>query len=352
MAIEASRGLVVDRLLAGGHPVVPVDTRAFNAARPRWGVARAKNDAGDAFRLADYLRTDRHTLRQLAPTSTATLEVQALARPRSEHVAAKVTVINQLHALLGAYWPGARRLFHQLDSGVAMAFLDRFPTPQAAAGLTPVALGAFLSEQRYRSRKTPQLLLDHIHAAPAPASRISPTVVAEIVRSQVSVLRTIVTQIAHLDRLTADALASHPYAALFADLPRIGSANHAQVLGETGPMLERGATPEQLACEVGMAPVTKASGRARNVAFRRAANLKARQAFVVFVNNSRFDNPWAAEVYRSARERGKRHPHAIRILGRAWLRAIHACWRTNTAYQPHHHHAKIRIDPPPAPATT
>ena len=30
VAIEASRGLVVDRLLAAGHPVVPVDTRALD----------------------------------------------------------------------------------------------------------------------------------------------------------------------------------------------------------------------------------------------------------------------------------------------------------------------------------
>ena len=34
VAIEASRGLVVDRLRAAGHPVVPVDTRAFNTMRP------------------------------------------------------------------------------------------------------------------------------------------------------------------------------------------------------------------------------------------------------------------------------------------------------------------------------
>ena len=34
--IERSTGLVVDRLLAAGHPVVPVHPTAFHAARPRW----------------------------------------------------------------------------------------------------------------------------------------------------------------------------------------------------------------------------------------------------------------------------------------------------------------------------
>jgi hypothetical protein len=62
-----------------------------------------------------------------------TLEVQTLSRLRSDHVQAKGTVINQLPALLGELWPGARRLFKNLDSEIAMAFLDRFPTPQHLA---------------------------------------------------------------------------------------------------------------------------------------------------------------------------------------------------------------------------
>jgi Transposase len=39
VAIEATNGLVVDRLLAAGHPVIPVHATAFHAARPRWSAA-------------------------------------------------------------------------------------------------------------------------------------------------------------------------------------------------------------------------------------------------------------------------------------------------------------------------
>jgi hypothetical protein len=42
--IERSSGLVVDRLVAAGHPVVPVHPTAFWAARPRWGASGAKSD--------------------------------------------------------------------------------------------------------------------------------------------------------------------------------------------------------------------------------------------------------------------------------------------------------------------
>jgi hypothetical protein len=37
VAIERPSGLVVDRLLAAGHPVIPIHPNAFHAARPRWG---------------------------------------------------------------------------------------------------------------------------------------------------------------------------------------------------------------------------------------------------------------------------------------------------------------------------
>src|SRR5699024_5099620 len=84
VANATTRGLVVDPLLAAGHPVVPVHPHAFNAVRPRWGAARAKDDPGDAFKRADYLRTDGHRLRTLRPAEQATLELQALVRARED----------------------------------------------------------------------------------------------------------------------------------------------------------------------------------------------------------------------------------------------------------------------------
>lgn len=44
VAIEARKGLVVDRLLAAGFGVLPIHPNSFNAARPRWGASRSKSD--------------------------------------------------------------------------------------------------------------------------------------------------------------------------------------------------------------------------------------------------------------------------------------------------------------------
>jgi transposase len=344
VAIETSKGLVVDRLLAAGHPVVAIHPGAFNAMRPRWGASRAKTDNADSFMLADLLRTDGRRLHVLAPTDRATLDLQALSRQRSDLVATRTSLTNQLRSLLEAHWPGATRLFKYIESQISLAFLDRFPTPHAAARLTPAKLDAFVRRHAYTGGKSGAELLERIKAAPAAASRISPQILTTLITTQVGQVRAIVEAIKSLETAIKQALDDHPYAELFRALPRVGTVNLAQIIGEVGPMLERGVTADQLAAETGMAPVTRASGKVHTVGFRHCANRPARKALSHFADNSRHDNPWAADLYQRARHRGKRHPQAVRILGRGWLRIMHACFRDHIPYDPAVHNAR-RIPP-------
>ena len=106
-----------------------------------------------------------------------------------------------------------------------------------------------------------------------------------------------------------------------------------------GPILDRVDNAEQAAAECGATPVTKASGKTTGVYFRWAANTRARTAITAFAHNARLQSPWAAKLYADARARGKRNPHAIRIVARAWLRVIWACWHANTPYNPAKHGA-------------
>src|ERR1700677_1751639 len=170
VAIETTRGLVVDRLLAAGHPVIPVHPNAFHAVRPRWGAARAKNDPGDSFKLADYARTDIHRLPVLVPTLPETLELQALTRQRDNQLALRIAAVNQLAALLDQHWPGGKTVFAQLHSPIALDFLHRYPTPQAAATLTPARIEAFCRRRQYSGRRTGAELLDRLRHAPIAAS--------------------------------------------------------------------------------------------------------------------------------------------------------------------------------------
>ncbi|GAB2472062.1 IS110 family transposase [Xylanimonas ulmi] len=343
VAIETTRGLAVDRLLAAGHPVVPIHPNAFNAARPRWGAARAKDDPGDAFKLADYLRTDGHRLRTLRPTEQATLDLQALTRARADQVTARVAATNQLAALLAEHWPGAGQVFARLDSDIALAFCERFPAPHTAQGLAPARMRDWLARQQYSGRVEPAVLVARLRATPLPASRLTPEIITVIVRAQVAVIRALKTAITALDTQIAAAVAAHPWAPLIASLPRVGTISLGQIIGEVGPILERVTTADQAAAEVGVVPVTRASGKSHAVVFRYATNTRARQALTFWADNSRRASPWAAAIYDQARATGKRHANAVRILARAWLRVIYACWRDGVCYDATNHATQTQV---------
>jgi transposase len=340
--IERPDGLVVDRLLAAGHPVFPVHPTAFHAARPRWGASGAKSDPGDSYKLADYLRTDGHRLRRLPPADAGLSELQSLTRLREDHVRARTAATNQLAALLDAHWPGPRRLFQSLASPIALAFLDDYPIPGAARRLGEARMGAFLRRNSYRGGKTAAELLQRLRSAPTAPAHLPAATLAAMIHVQVQLLRAIQATIGELEKLIKQLIAVHPRAQLLAALPGVGQINLAQLLAEVGPILMRVDTAEQAAAECGTTPVTKASGKVRGVYFRWAANTRARKAITTFAHNARMQSPWAGQLYADARSRGKRNPHATRIVARAWLRVIWACWHTNTAYDPALHRAAQR----------
>ena len=86
----------------------------------------------------------------------------------------------------------------------------------------------------------------------------------------------------------------------------------------------------------------RASGKTSGVYFRWAANRRARKALTAFAHNARMQSPWAGRLDADARARGKRNPHATRIVARAWLRVIWACWQQATPYNPTLHTAALR----------
>lgn len=334
VAIERPDGLLVDRLLEAGHEVVPIHANAFHAARPRWEGAGSKSDVGDAYRLADLLRTDRHRLRPLRPLDQTTRELQALVRLRDDHVKARVAATNQLAALLGAHWPGAAAIFGRLDSEIALDFLERYPTPHSTARLGEARLAAFLKRHSYSGRRSPAELLARLRQAPQPVHILDPEIVSELVHAQTRLVRTLLATIADLDRAIAATLDEHTKAQLLNPLPRVGTINLGQLVAEVGPLLDRTENADQAAALCGAVPITKRSGQQNAVSFRYATNTKARKALTRYADNSRHASPWAERIYREARARGCRHPHAVRILARAWLRVIWACWHTNTTYDP------------------
>jgi transposase len=107
---------------------------------------------------------------------------------------------------------------------------------------------------------------------------------------------------------------------------------------------ERFPSEARLAAEAGVAPLTYQSGKSRSATFRWACNHRLRRAITCFADNSRHTSQWVANVYTTARSRGCDHPHAIRILARAWTRVLWRMWRDRRTYDPTRHRAALRFN--------
>ena len=346
VAIERPSGVLVDTLMAAGHPVIAIHPNVVKACRPRYKAAAGKSDPGDAFLLADVLRTDGHRFTPLRPLSDETRALRALVRARDDLVAQRVALANQLRALLESFWAGAAGIFADIDSPIALAFLAQYPTPAHASRLGEKRLAAFLARHAYCGRRPVNELLQRLRSAPASTTgEIETEARGETVRALVNVLEPLVLQVQRLSAAVEHAIAIHADAPTLTSFPRIGRINAAQILSELGDDRARFASEEHLAAEAGVAPVTLASGKHRAVTFRWACNKRLRGAITCWADNSRHSSAWAANLYTAARTRGCDHPHAIRVLARAWIRVLWRCWHDAQPYNPALHGGVKRLAP-------
>lgn len=344
VAIERPDGRLVDALLEAGHPVVPVSPNAIKAWRDGEVVSGAKSDAGDAEVIAEFLRMRQHKLRVLTPFSDATRGLRAAVRARDALVDQRVAANNQLEACLEAFWPGANVIFADICSDIALAFLERYPTPDSADRLTEKQLSAFLARHHYPGRRSAGELLQRLRSVPdGIRSGLENRARQATVLSYVGVIRALNTAIKQLAAEIAAQLGEHPDHTTFTSLPRSGSVNAAQMLAEWGDCRQAYDSPEAVCALAGLSPVTNRSGKHKAVHFRWACNTRFRDAVTTFADNSRHASPWAADVYQRARDRGCDHPHAIRILARAWVRVIWRCWINGVAYDPKLHNAAQQL---------
>jgi transposase len=340
IAIERPSGLLVDVLVEAGFVVTPVHPNIVKACRPRYRAVAAKSDPGDAYILADILRTDGHRMAPLKPQSDAIKALRALVRGRDDLVASRLVLANQLRALLESFWPGPVGLFADIASPIALAFIQRYPTPESASRLAEKRMAAFLAQNQYCGRRSVADVLGRLRSAPTPtAAEAEADAKGELVRAIAGTLESLVVHIAKLSSRIEHAVAQLPEGRIVMSFPRAGKICAAQITAELGDVRARFQSEDHLAAEAGVAPVTYQSGRSRSVGWRWACNKRLRAAVTCFADNSRHASPWAANIYGKARQRGCKHPHAVRILARAWLRILWRAWQDRLTYDPQKHPA-------------
>jgi len=338
VAIETGSGLLVACLRATGRDVYAINPVAVSRYRDRYSVARKKSDAGDAFVLANILRTD------IAAPPTAARRVRT--RPSHRRVGPR---------------PARRRVgTHLRAQQAALAAARVLPRPagslhhQTRRPAAPRGAGpARRRPHPPRSRHTKH------HSAHGPAGRAGrhrginteaariqailrteylyqlPLVEDAFGRQALALLRALDTAATNAEDLataTIEHFNTHPDAEIITSLPGLGPLTGARVLAEIGDDRSRFTNARALKAYAGAAPVTRASGKSLTVTHRKVKNQRLAAAGYVWAFSALTASPGARTHYDHRKTTRDRHTAAQRHLFNRLLGCLHHCLQTRQHY--------------------
>ena len=328
--IETTHGLLITALLDAGFAVYPVNPKTVDRRRKPSG---AQTDAIDAYLLAKTGRSDLVDLRRLTPGSPLVQELKALTRDQDGLIQMQTRLVNQLTACLKAYYPVALTLFTKLQQPLTLAFLQTYPTLEAARGVSVEELAELLGQHHHPTPgATAQTLHERLHQPQLQADPITTRTKSRLLLALVSQLAPLRDQIQQYDAEISRLFLQHPDSVIFSSLPRAGKRLAPRLLAGWGDERERYGAATSVQALAGTSPVAYESGKYAK-AHRRYACVKAfRNALYQFAWQSTFEATWAEAYYRRKRAEGKSHSMAVRALANVWVRIIHAMWVGRTPY--------------------
>ena len=319
VAIEVPRGPVVETLLERGVHVFALNPKQLDRFRDRHTVAGAKDDRRDAWVLADSLRTDQPSFRQVHLDDPLIIELRELSRLDDDLREELSRLSNRLREQLQRFCPDLLAVCPAADEPWFWALLDltlaRRPKPPAIK-----AVSAVLKVHRIR-----RLTAETVHAAvQVPPLRVAPGTI-DAACAHIAVLlprlrlahdqrhRTVGTR---LDAVLAalaqeEVVGEHRDVTILRSLPGVGRLVAATVLAEAArPLADR--DYQTLRTQAGAAPVTRQSGKKAAVSMRWACNGRLRTALYHWARVSVQSDAHCRAHYDELRRRGHEHARALR----------------------------------------
>jgi len=322
-------------------PINPITLQKF---RETFVTSRAKDDAKDAFYLAQLLLSHHDKLKLWAPEDSATRAVQQLVFHRRSVVDERTGLTNRLQALLKQYFPQALQLCgDDLWRPLATRFLLKWPTLQAVQKTKPSTLTQFYYLNGSRSQKLLDRRLALVRAA-LPVTDQSVILQSFALRVQLIArqLQLLQQTLAHFDAQIAVAYRQHEDHPIFHSLPGAGPTLGPRLLGTMGSQRERYAHAANLQSYTGVAPVTKRSGGSCRIHRRYLCPKFHKQSFHEYAKESVLWCRWAAAYYLQQRTTGSSHDTSVRALAFKWQRIIWRCWQDRRPYTDHLYEAALR----------
>lgn len=333
LGLETAHNLLIDFFLDRGYAnlyILPPSQVKANAGR--YAQSGAKDDQRDSWVMADMLRTDRSRYHPWKPDACLTRQIQVQVR----YVLYLTRMIrrqtNHLRAVLLRFYPLATALFSRLDSPIALAFVQAYPTPSQASRLDLPAFQAFLRLHHHPQRaKWPELYvqLQATQLPPLPATlRLYEQQVQDLA-AQLQVFVLAKPQALQALQLLFD---QHPKAGFFRSLPGVGALLAPALLAKLGDDPARYPSRAVLQAIAGTCPITQRSGKHRAILFRRSCDREFRLIANLWASQVIAQSPWAKTLFLSYLKRGLSKPDATRRVANRLLAILWTLWTTNSPY--------------------
>ena len=334
VGLENSRGAVIAALLE--YPwvsIYPINPATSARYRQAFTPSGASDDQPDARILLELVCDHTAKLRPLELQDPLTRQLTELAQVRRHLVDRRTQVINEMTSLLRAYYPQALTLVGNLNTDLALAFLNRWPDLLSLKLAKPSTVRRFYYAHQLRRPELLQERLNLIATAVALNTDETRTSVAVLqLRCQLDQLRVLRQHVELLDHQLKQVLDEHPEAYLFKGLPGAGPVSAARLCAAFGTLRYVYPDPASLQKKAGLAPVREKSGKQLWVHWRWHASAFLRQTFVEWAGQTIMHSAWARQYYLRMKAKGKSHWAILRALAFKWVRVLWKCWLSHTPY--------------------
>lgn len=338
VGLETAHSLLIDFLWSRQYSEIYVlPPNQVKSSQGRLRQSGARDDGHDAALITEIVRTDRHRMYPWHPGSLLLQQMRAKVSSIGFLTHNIVRFANRLRSVLLRYYPAALQVFSSVRVEICQAFIQDYPTPQAAAQLDFETFKAFAQQNHYSHYKRLPTCFAKLQA-PQPVAEPG-TVLAYQVEAQdlAFMLNKLVRSKSDAMRDLVALFQQHPDQTIFASLPGVGDYLSAALLVKFSEDRLRFPTAERLQTLAGTSPVTVQSGKSRWVRFRKACDKDFRQIAQQWARSSINQSVWAAEYYRQVRPRCQSKSHAYRCLANRWLAIAWRIWQDHTSYNETYH---------------
>lgn len=323
VAIEVNHGPVVEGLCEQGFGVYSINPKQLDRFRDRFCVSGAKDDRKDALVLASALRTDRKRFRRVEPQNPDVIVLREFNRTRDELTAERTRLVNRFRALLWRYYPQFEELLGNTVRPWHLELWELVPCPCTAKGKRASTVQKILKHNRVRridaegvlrilraeeinvSEATVRSCVFHIRSV-VERLKVADRQLGEIKNSIDKVIKTI------NEKLKAEGDGPTDIEIL-RSIPGVGTMVLATLIAEAWSLVRR-RNFEAIRCLGGVAPVTRQSGRTKQVIRRRAVCKGLSSAFHVLGGIAVKHDPVSRAKYEELRGKGHGYCRSVRTV--------------------------------------